>query len=34
LKKNLHFQTVEMVDFKKALHEENINSLIAESGIL
>ena len=27
------FQTLEMVDFKSALHQENINSLIKESGI-
>lgn len=27
------FQTIEMVDFKKALHQQNINSLIDEAGI-
>lgn len=27
------FQTLEMVDFKKALHQQNINSLIEEAGI-
>jgi hypothetical protein len=27
------FQTVEMVDFKKALHQDNINSLLKEAGI-
>lgn len=27
------FQTIEMVDFKKALHRQNIDSLIAEAGI-
>lgn len=27
------FQTLEMVDFKKALHQENVNLLIEESGV-